>query len=112
MNLFKTLAMVGLLGVGIVYGEDNKSTDDTQKDTSTTLDNYFSDQRTKIKKTSGTSDFRNMQNADVVFLATFNPKRTPKIIVTEHLKGGDRASWGWLYYKHNLRSCCINLLIL
>jgi hypothetical protein len=86
MNLFKTFAMVGLVGVGMVYGEDNQSTDDTQKDPSTTLDNYFSD-RTKIKKTSGTSEFKNIQNADAVFLATFNPKRTPTIIVTEYLKG-------------------------
>jgi len=25
MNFFKTLAMVGLVGVGMVYGEDKKS---------------------------------------------------------------------------------------
>ena len=94
MNFFKTLVIVGVVGVGMVYGEDNKSTNDTQKDPSTTLDNYFSYQRTKIRKASGTSEFRNMQNADVVFLATFNPKRNPKIIVTEHLKGEGSSESG------------------
>jgi archaellum component FlaF (FlaF/FlaG flagellin family) len=94
VNLFRTLAMVGLVGVGMVYGEDNQSTDDTQKDSNTTLDNYFSDQRTKIKKTSGTSGFKNIQNADVVFLAKFNPKRTPTITVTEYLKGKGSSELG------------------
>jgi len=94
MNIFKTLAMVGLVGVGMVYGEDNQSTDDIQKDPSTTLDNYFSDQRTKIKKASGTSEFKKIQNADVVFLASFNPKRTPTITVTEYLKGKGSSELG------------------
>jgi hypothetical protein len=85
--------MVGLVGVGMVYGKDNQSTDDIQKDPSTTLDNYFSD-RTKIKKTSGTSEFNIIQNSDAVFLAKFNPKRTPTITVTEYLKGKGSSELG------------------
>lgn len=66
MNLFKTLAMVGLVGVGM-------------------MGNVWS---------LGVNLESDCANAESIFLATYNPKGKPSLTVTEYLKGKGSSESG------------------
>ncbi len=66
MNLFRTLAMVGLVGVGM-------------------MGNVWS---------LGVNLESDCANAESIFLATYNPKGKPSLTVTEYLKGKGSSESG------------------
>jgi hypothetical protein len=66
MNLFKTLSMVGLVGVGVIG-------------------NVWS---------LGVNLESDCANAESIFLATYNPKEKPSLTVTEYLKGKGSSESG------------------